>query len=444
MNAASAKVLHRAAGRSLLEWALNEASAVEPDAVLVVVGHDAEAVLAQCPPGVVSVVQEPQLGTAHAVRIALPSIPDETDHVVVLPGDMPLIRQASLRSLLAQHEETGAAATVMSVMLDDPTGYGRIVRDGQNVTAIVEHTDATEPQRAISEVNTSVYVFDRNRLEEAIAKVGNDNAQSEYYLPDVIGILSGAGHGVGATVVSQEEGSGVNDHAQLAAAGAELHRRINHEHMVAGVSMPDPSTVYVDPTVRIEPGATVLPQTHLLGVTTVAAGAVVGPGVHATDSTIAAHAVVRFSTLHGAEVGPSASVGPYSYLRPGTVLREGAKAGAFVEIKGSIVGKNSKVPHLSYIGDAEIGEGSNIGAATITVNYDGTEKHRTKVGDGARIGSDTMLVAPVTIGDNAYTGAGSVITQDVPDGALGIERSDQRNIEGYADKRHKRAGEKAD
>lgn len=444
MKTGAAKVLHRAAGRSLLEWALEEAASVAPEVTVTVVGHQSDAVAAACPAGVVAVQQEPQLGTAHAVQMALPSIPSDIDTVVVLPGDMPLIRGESLQALVAEHSATGSAATVMSVVLEDPSGYGRIVRSDGAVTSIVEHRDADDDQLKIREVNTSVYVFDRARLADAISRVTADNAQSEYYLPDVIGILASDGHTVGAVVVGQEEGVGVNDHAQLADVDAELRRRINLAHMVAGVAIPDPATVYIEPTVRIEPGATIHPQTHLVGTTVISAGASVGPGSFVTDSLIGEDAVVRYSTLHEAEVGKSALVGPYSYLRPGAVLREGAKAGAFVEIKGSVVGKNSKVPHLSYIGDAEIGENSNIGAATVTVNYDGREKHRTTVGDNVRVGSDTMLVAPVTIGDNAFTGAGSVITEDVPEGALGIERSDQRNIEGYAEKRRKRAGEKAD
>lgn len=444
MRADGAKALHTAAGRSLLDWSLWIAKAIDPAEVSVVVGHEGAEVSASCPDEVAVVTQEPQLGTGHAVQVGLTGLDTTDTTVVVLPADMPLISRESVRSLVSAHAAQGAAATIMTVHLDDPSGYGRIVRASGRVTGIVEERDATDEQRSISEVNTSVYVFDGSLLVDALARVNNDNDQSEYYLTDVIGILVGDGHTIASVTVPAHEGIGVNTHAQLAEVSAILRGRINSDLLNAGVAMLDPTRVYIDATATVEPGATLLPDTYLSGSSSVASGAVVGPDVQATDSSIGAGATVRYSVLDQATVGPNATVGPYSHLRPGADLRQGAKVGAYVEIKSSIVGKNSKVPHLSYIGDTEIGEESNIGAATVTVNYDGYNKHKTKIGDRANIGSDTMLVAPVNIGDDAYTGAGSVITQDVPDGALGVERSAQRNIEGYADKHRRRAEEEAD
>lgn len=444
MKTGQAKVLHEAAGRTLLGWALEEASAVDPDEIVVVVGHEADEVTAVTPKGAKAVVQEPQLGTADAVRVGLEGLTGKADTLLVLPGDMPLVTHASLRKLLETHVETGAAGTVMTVELEDPTGYGRIIRSGESITAIVEHADATPEQLLIGEINTSVYVFDTQLLSDAIAKISTNNIQDEYYLPDAIAILVADGHTIAAVAVDQTEGIGVNTQRQLADVATVLRARINDDLMDSGVSMLDPSRVYVDAEVKVAPGATLLPDTYLRGSTTVATGAIIGPSVEAENSTIGEGATVRYTVMSSVIIGSNATVGPFTYLRPGTELKEGAKAGAYVEIKESVVGKGSKVPHLSYIGNAEIGDASNIGAATVTVNYDGEKKHKTKVGDRTRIGSDTMLVAPVTIGDDAYTGAGSVITKDVPDGALGIERSDQRIVEGYAEKRRKRAEEKAE
>jgi bifunctional UDP-N-acetylglucosamine pyrophosphorylase/glucosamine-1-phosphate N-acetyltransferase len=431
MRTGRAKALHTVAGMTLVEWSLAEAVSLDPEAISVVVGHEAENVRAVLPPDVSVVVQDPQLGTGHATQVGLGGLSDVDRTIVVLPGDMPLITAESLRSLVDAHTSSGSAATVMTVDLTDPSGYGRVVRDGDAVTAIVEESDATEQQRLITEVNTSVYVFDGTKLNDALDRVNPDNAQAEYYLTDVIGILAAGGDSVGAVGVPSDEGLGVNTQGQLAYAGSILRSRINDQLLESGVSMLDPDRVYID-------------AGYLSGTTTVAAGAVVGPDVDASDSTIGPDARVRFSVLDQADVGRGATVGPYAYLRPGAVLKDGAKAGTYVEIKASVVGKGSKVPHLSYIGDTEIGEDSNIGAATVTVNYDGTNKHRTKIGDRVHIGSDTMLVAPVTIGDDAVTGAGSVITDDVPEGALGIERNDQKNIEGYAERRRKRSERQTD
>lgn len=444
MRSDKAKVLQVAAGRTLLEWVLEAVSPLDADEVSVVVGFEAEEVTAVLPDGAVAVVQDPQNGTGHAALVGLGGISKTHDTVVVVPGDMPLIRAESLGALVAERQRSEAAATVLTVELENPYGYGRIVRSGGAVTAIVEERDGTQEERMICEVNTSVYAFDGGLLADALARIANDNDQGECYLTDVIGILVRDGHSVSALLTDEEEGFGVNSQAQLAEASAVLRSRINAELLDSGVWMLDPTRVYIDADVTVAPGAKIYPDTYLTGDTTVAAGACVGPSVQAHDSTIGEDATVVNAVLSGAVVGANASVGPFAYLRPGAVLAAGAKAGTYVEIKNSEVGEGSKVPHLSYIGDTTIGKRANIGAGTITVNYDGYDKHRTIIGDRAKIGSDTMLVAPVTIGDDASTGAGSVITEDVPDGALGVERAVQKNIPDYAERRRTRANEESD
>jgi len=437
------KVMHEAMGRPLLGWVLAALEPLDLDRTVIVVGHGADDVVDLLPETATAAVQADQRGTADAVAVGLDALDGDVDEILVVPGDMPLLRSETLDRLLAAHRRGDAAATVLTAVLDDPTGYGRIVRDADDTIAgIVEERDADEATRAIAEVNTSVYVFDAAALREALPRVGNDNDQGEWYLTDVVGILAGDGRRVAAVPAPPGEADGVNTHVQLAAAAATLRRRINEGLMLAGVAMIDPDRTHVDAGVRIEPGATIWPDVYLKGDTAIAAGAVVGPGVDATDSTIGPGATVRYAVLDHAVVGPRATVGPYAYLRPGAVLAEEAKAGCHVEIKNSTVGPRSKVPHLSYVGDTTIGEDTNIGAGTITVNYDGYEKHRTVIGDRVRIGSDTMLVAPVEVGDDAYTGAGSVITKNVAPGALAIERSPQQQIEGYAERRRRRAQEK--
>jgi bifunctional UDP-N-acetylglucosamine pyrophosphorylase/glucosamine-1-phosphate N-acetyltransferase len=321
----------------------------------------------------------------------------------------------------------------LTAELADATGYGRVVRDiDGGVTAIVEHKDADARTLAVREINTSVYAFAAGPLREALTQLGTDNAQGEEYLTDVVSLHRAAGLKVAAHVTPDaQEAMGVNDRAQLAEAARILRERINNGHMLAGVAILDPATTWIDADVVLEPDATVLPHTQLKGSTVVRQRAVVGPDTTLTDTEVGEGARVRRTTAEGAVVGPDATVGPYSYLRPGTRLGRGTKVGAYVEVKASDIGDGSKVPHLSYVGDATIGENSNIGAATVFVNYDGRDKHRTVVGDDVRVGSDTMLVAPVTIGDGAYTAAGSVITEDVPPGALGVGRARQRNIEDW-------------
>jgi bifunctional UDP-N-acetylglucosamine pyrophosphorylase/glucosamine-1-phosphate N-acetyltransferase len=440
MKSATPKVLHPICGRSLLGHALATARAINPEHVLVVVGHGRDEVvphLAEIDPSAQPVVQEQQNGTGHAVRVALEVVGELTGPVLVTYGDVPLLSGDTLAGLLETHESHGFAATVLTADIPDPAGYGRIVRgaDGE-VAAIVEQKDADEAQRSITEINSGVYVFDGKLLRDALGRLTTDNAQGEEYLTDVLGILRTDGRHVGALVTSDyHEILGVNDRAQLAELRRLLNDRILAGWMRDGVTIVDPATTWIDVDATLEPDALIHPNTQLHGRTHIACNAQVGPNCTLRDTRVDEGATVIATYATGAEIGPAATVGPYTYLRPGTKLGPKSKAGAFVEMKNSEVGTGSKVPHLSYVGDAVIGEQSNIGAATVFVNYDGQEKHRTTVGDHVKIGSDTMLVAPVTIGDGAHTAAGSVITSDVPPGALGVGRAKQRNIEGWVERR---------
>jgi bifunctional UDP-N-acetylglucosamine pyrophosphorylase/glucosamine-1-phosphate N-acetyltransferase len=360
-----------------------------------------------------------------------------TGTVVVTNGDHPLLRGETLAELVRTHEREGNATTVLTTEMPDPTGYGRILRgpDGA-VTAIVEHKDADEAQRAVREINVGMYAFDGELLGSALKQVTTDNAGGEEYLTDVPAILRAQGHRVGAfTAPDWVETQGVNDRVQLAQARRLLNARILEAHMRAGVTIVDPASTWIDVEVTAEPDVTIHPNTQLHGRTSLQEEAEVGPNVTLTDTSVGAGAVVTNTVAEGAEIGPQASVGPYTYLRPGTRLARKAKVGAYVEMKNAVVGEGSKVPHLTYVGDAEIGQGSNIGAGSVFVNYDGVAKHRTVVGDHVRVGSDNMLVAPVNIGDGAYTAAGSVIVSDVPPGAMAVARGRQRNIEGWVERK---------
>lgn len=428
------KVLHELLGRTLVGHVLAANRALEPEHLVVVVGHAREQVAAhvlEVDPAAQTVVQDPQHGTGHAVQVALAELPELDGTVVVVLGDAPLLTTATLRDLV--HAHAGAATTVLTAVVDDPTGYGRVVRDASGaVTAIVEHKDADEATRAVAEINSGVFAFDAARLREALGQLTTDNAQRELYLTDVVGLHRAAGHDVRAHVAADPvETMGINDRVQLSQARALLRDRVNEAHLRSGVTITDPATTWIDVTVELEADSEVRPGCQLHGTTTVAAGAVVGPDTTLVDTAVGQDATVLKAHCVGARIGEAATVGPYTYLRPGTVLERRAKAGGFVEVKASTIGEGSKVPHLSYVGDAVIGARSNVGAATVVVNYDGRAKHRTTIGDDVRIGSDTMLVAPVTVGDGAYTAAGSVITDDVPAGALGVGRARQRNIDGW-------------
>jgi bifunctional UDP-N-acetylglucosamine pyrophosphorylase/glucosamine-1-phosphate N-acetyltransferase len=391
--------------------------------------------------GVEFAIQQQPRGTADAVRAAVPYI-DPAGTVVVLNGDHPLITSETLKGLVDAHVRSGAGATLATALLDDPSGYGRVVRGPDGTVERVVETkapgDATELELRIREISTGIYAFDGEALIAALGGVRSDNAQGELYLPDVLPILRSRERSVLAHVIADASELGVNDLIGLAAVRAVAQRRIHERHMRAGVTIVDPSSTVIDADVQIGQDAVIEPFTSLHGATLIEGQARIGPLSTLVDAEVGEAARVIHSYVTGAHVGRGVSVGPFAYLRPGTVLHEGAKAGTFVEIKNSEVGARAKVPHLSYIGDADIGEGTNIGAGTITANYDGANKSRTHIGAGAFVSVDTMFVAPVSLGDGAYTGAGSVITEDVPPGALGIARAGQRNVEGYAERRKER------
>ena len=440
MRSSTPKVLHTLGGRSLLGHVLAAAEPLGAGSTVVVVGAGREAVeqhLAEIAPSAVPVVQHEQNGSGHAAAVALDAVPDIDGPVLLVNGDAPLLRAATVAALVDAHRAAGNVLTVLTAEVDDPTGLGRIVRDDDgSVRAIVEERDATDPQRAIREINAGVYVGDAAALRRSLAALDADNDQGEQYVTDVLGLLVAEGAPVGGVRAEDaEDVLGCNDQRELAARRRTLNDRVLDDLMRAGVAVVDPQTTWVDVTATVAADAVLQPGTHLQGRTTVDAGAVVGPDTTLVDCTVGPGASVVRSHCLGAEIGPDATVGPFSYLRPGTRLARGAKVGAFVETKNVEVGEDSKVPHLSYVGDATIGQGSNIGAATVFVNYDGVAKHHTTVGDHVRIGSDTMLVAPVTVGDGAYTAAGSVITSDVPPGAMAVSRAPQRNVAGWVRRR---------
>ncbi|MFF7470666.1 bifunctional UDP-N-acetylglucosamine diphosphorylase/glucosamine-1-phosphate N-acetyltransferase GlmU [Streptomyces sp. NPDC008092] len=438
MKSATPKVLHDICGRSLVGHVLAASRELDPEHLVVVVGHAREQVaahLGEVDAGVRTAVQEQQNGTGHAVRMALEELGGAVEGtVVVVCGDTPLLTGETLRRLAGTHHGDGNAVTVLTAEVPDATGYGRIVRDAVSgaVTAIVEHKDASEEQRAIREINSGVFAFDGRLLADALGKVRTDNSQGEEYLTDVLGILREAGHRVGASVAGDHrEIAGINNRVQLAEARRILNDRLLERAMLDGVTVVDPATTWVDVTVTFEQDAVVLPGTQLLGSTHLAEGAEVGPNTRLKDTRVGAGARVSNTVSDSAHIGADASVGPYAYLRPGTRLGAKGKIGTYVETKNASIGEGTKVPHLSYVGDATIGEYSNIGAASVFVNYDGESKHHTTVGSHCKTGSDNMFVAPVTIGDGAYTAAGSVITKDVPPGSLAVARGQQRNIEGW-------------
>ena len=442
MRSALPKVLHEMAGRTLVGHMLAAVAPLGADTTLVVIGAGRDAVaahLGRVAPDAVPVVQAEQRGTGHATRVALEAAPDVDGTVLLLPGDTPLLRTETLRRLVEEHQSSGAVATLLSAVVPDPTGYGRVLRrhDG-SVGAVVEHRDATDEQRAVDEINTSVYAFESGPLRDALTRLSTANAQGEEYLTDVVGLFVGAGLTVGALVADPAETAGVNDRVQLAAAHRAYNDRLLTGWMRAGVTVVDPATTWVDAEVELAPDVVLRPGVQLHGRTRIGRGAEVGPDCTLLDTVVGERARVVRAHCTGAVVGAEAEVGPFAYLRPGATLGAGAKVGTYVEVKGSEIGPGAKVPHLSYVGDATIGAGTNLGAGNIVANYDGVAKHRTVIGEHVRTGSDTVLVAPVTVGDGAYTASGSVITEDVPPGALGIGRARQTNKPGWVAKR--RAG----
>ena len=419
------KVVHEAAGRPLFVHVVEAIRSVEPDRIAIVISADGgrvrDAATAAGLTDVTFVVQDPPNGTADAVRVAIKELGVSDGVLLVANGDSPLVRAETFRSLLEGHARNEAVATVLTATVEEPEELGRVVRaaDG-SLDRIVEARDATSDEAALREINCGAYVFDASAVGDLISKVDRENAQGEYYLTDVVQLLVSQGHRVDAYETASDEALGVNDRKDLADVSAELRRRVCERWLSEGVSIIDPATTYIDETVTIEPDATILPFTFLEGATTVAAGAEVGPQCRIVDSEIGPGANVTYSVVRGSVIGPEASVGPYASLRPGTKLGRGSRLGTFVETKNATLGDDSKANHLAYLGDAEIGNGVNVGAGTITCNWDGQEKHRTVIEDDAYIGSDTMLVAPVHIGKRAATGAGSVVRGDVPDDALAV------------------------
>lgn len=441
MRSSLAKVLHRLGGRSLVGHSLAAVAGVQPDRTVVVVGHQrdqVEAELARVAPDVTIAVQAEQRGTGHAVQVGLDAL-DPADRgsgtVLVTYGDVPLLRAETLAALLADHRAHARAVTILTARPANPHGYGRILRDDRGaVIAIREQKDATPAEAEVGEVNSGILAVDAAFCDRAVRSLDTGNSQGEYYLTDIVARAVSEGLVVGALVIDDaHEAEGVNDRVQLAAAARRLNERLTHAALLAGVTIVDPATTWLDVEVELEPDVTLLPGTALHGRTRVAGGATIGPDTTLTDVTVGACATVIRTHGSEAEIGPATTVGPFAYLRPGTVTGTAAKIGTFVEVKNSHLADGAKVPHLSYVGDADIGEHTNIGAGTITANYDGVAKHRTSVGAHARTGSDNVFVAPVTIGDGAYTGAGTTVRDDVPSGALAVGGGEQRTIEGWVE-----------
>nr|WP_281400917.1 bifunctional UDP-N-acetylglucosamine diphosphorylase/glucosamine-1-phosphate N-acetyltransferase GlmU [Amycolatopsis umgeniensis] len=445
MRSSTPKVLHPIAGRSLVEHAVRAAAGLSPEHLVVVIGHGRDSVGAQLAKvgealgrEVVTAVQEEQKGTGHAVSCALSALPGGlTGTVVVSYGDVPLLDTETLASLVAEHTSTGNAVTVLTAVVENPTGYGRIIRDGNGVvTSIVEQKDATPEQHEIAEINSGVYAFDASVLVDGLSKLSTDNAQGELYLTDVLGIARGDGKGVGALVIDDPwVTEGVNDRVQLSVLGAELNRRIVRGWQRAGVTVVDPSNTWIDAGVTLSRDVVIEPGVQLKGSTSVGEGARIGPDSTLENVSVGADASVVRTHGSDSELGDGVKVGPFTYLRPGTKLGIKGKLGAFVETKNADIGAGTKVPHLTYVGDATIGENSNIGCSSVFVNYDGVNKHHTTIGSHVRLGADNTFVAPVTIGDGAYSGAGTVIRQDVPPGALAVSTGPQRNIEDWVTRR---------
>ncbi|HBT95975.1 MAG TPA: UDP-N-acetylglucosamine diphosphorylase/glucosamine-1-phosphate N-acetyltransferase [Coriobacteriia bacterium] len=442
MKSSKSKVAHELLKKPLVRWVVDAANAAGSAKVITVVGHEREQVIPLVEDTEI-VVQEERLGTGHAVKIARDILTrdasDEASSLVVLCGDTPLITAETISSLVSSQQQNKAAICVLTHLLDDPTNYGRILRNAAgDVIGIVEEKDATDEQRAIKECNSGAYCFDLATLLESLDELSCDNVQGEYYLTDVVAICADKGLAVKAHIVDAEETQGINSRVQLAAATKSMQRRINEAHMMAGVTMLDPDLVWIGPDVQIENDVELLPLTMLYGTTQVAGGSVIGPNSRLQDSRVGKDCTIEESIVLSSTLEDEVSCGPRAYLRPGTVMKKGSKAGTHVEIKNSTIGEGSKVPHLSYFGDATLGTNVNIGAGSITCNYNGKTKSKTIIGDRSFVGSDTMLVAPVELGSDVTTGAGSVITKNVADGALAVERGDQTVIEGWTYRQEER------
>ncbi|MCT1411695.1 bifunctional UDP-N-acetylglucosamine diphosphorylase/glucosamine-1-phosphate N-acetyltransferase GlmU [Corynebacterium sanguinis] len=444
MKSATQKTLHEIGGRSLLSHSLHAAAAVSPSHVVAVVGFQREQVspavdeiAQQMSIEILQAVQEEQNGTGHAVQCGLETLPDFDGTVVVTNADVPLLEGATLQKLIDAHVNAQAAVTVLTLEFDNPTGYGRIIRDERGaVVEIVEEKDADDEQKRVTEVNSGVFAFDGAVLRDALTRITSDNAQGELYITDVLAIARGDGRTVTAfTAPDPRELAGVNDRVQLAAAGKELNRRLVERAMRGGATIIDPDTTWIGVDVEIGADVVIHPNTHLWGSTVISDGAEIGPDTTLRDMEVGPGATVTRTQGSLSVIGANAQVGPFTYIRPGTELGEGGKLGGFVESKNAVIGAGSKIPHLTYIGDATVGTNSNIGCSSVFANYDGVNKHHTTIGNNVRAGSDTTFVAPVTVGDGAYTGAGTVVTDDVPAGALAIKEGRQRNIEGWVEKK---------
>ena len=429
------KVLHPICGIPMLSYPLNLLNDLNIDPVVCIVGHGADMIKKTfaSEKGVTFCLQEPQLGTGHAVMTAMKPLKGFNGDVLILSGDVPLIRKGTVTGLKTLHQKSGAAISLVSAMLSDPSGYGRIKRNEDGgVEAIVEDKDATTEERSIREINCGIYLVDSEFLKENINNLTNDNAQSEYYLPDLIGMVAGKGLTVKAlTIPDAGEARGINNRAELAAVASTVRAGINRSLMLSGVSITDPAATYIDAAVTIGRDTVISPGVHLIGKTEVGSGVVIEENVRIRNSAIDSGSTVKSnSVIEDSTVGRGVIIGPFARLRPGNIINEGARIGNFVELKNSNIGPGVKAGHLSYLGDSDISKDVNIGAGTITCNYDGKNKFRTVIKDGAFIGSDSQLIAPVTIGKGAYIGSGSTITEDVPDGALALSRVEQKNLTG--------------
>jgi bifunctional UDP-N-acetylglucosamine pyrophosphorylase/glucosamine-1-phosphate N-acetyltransferase len=444
MKSALPKVLHRVAGLPMIEHVLTAAGRLRPRSTVIVVGHRAEAVRAALSQhaDVSFVVQEPQLGTAHALLTTAEALDAASGTLILLSGDVPLLSAETLKKLADHHQKTGAAATVITAVVADPHGYGRIVRTGEQIARIVEERDATAAERDIHEINSGIYAFALDGLFDAVRSIAADNAQREYYLPDLVTIYRTQGRRVETiTVANPDEICGINSRAELAAVSRIVRQRKNAELLAAGVTLEDPATTYVDRDVSVGEDTVLHPGVSLEGQTSIGSGCEIHSGVRIVNSRIGDRVTVHnHCVIAGATIAAGAAVGPFAHLRPLADVREGARVGNFVELKKTVLGAGSKAMHLAYLGDATIGEKVNIGAGVITCNYDGEKKSATIIGDGAFIGSDSQLIAPVTIEAGSYIASGTTIRQDVQAGALAVSAGRQRNIEGWAETRRKARG----
>ena len=432
------KVLHHVLGKSLLSHVLNAFSSIENK--FVVVGHESDLVINSIPPSIKNVIQKDQLGTGHAVSIAINSeVFNEikSEFTLVVPGDVPAINEDDIASLIDEVKTKASPVGFLTAFVDNPFGYGRIVKNNQEIK-IVEEKDCSEEEKAINEINSGIYCFRTEFLTENIDNLNTENAQGEFYLTDLIGIANNQKQDIVIVQVDEDSIKGINSMSQLNEVEDIMQKKLIEGFMEQGVYFQDPTSTYIDADVTISTGTKVLANTHLTGKTIIDENCTIGPNAQINDSSIGKNSKVVNSVVDQSTIHENGNIGPFAHIRPGSELGEGVKVGSFAETKKSKIGKGSKVPHLAYVGDAELGENVNFSAGSITVNYDGKEKHKTDIKDGAFIGSDVMLVAPVTIGEESMIGAGSVITKDVPSKALGIERNNQKNVEGYVDRKKKK------